>query len=369
MVKNLFATVIFRMKILWLNWRDIKNPEAGGAEIYTHEIAKRLVEKGHSITLFTSEFKGCKKEEEIDGVKIIRSGGKYTVYKRAKNFCKRNSKKYDIIIDEINTRPFLTPKFVDKRKIIALIHQLAKEFWFYETPFPISIIGYYFLEKRWLRRYVDVPTITVSDSTKKDLEDLGFKRIFIVHNGLNVKPLNEVPEKNEKPTIIFVGRMKKAKKPQDVVEAFKIAKKEVRDAELYMVGDGYMRRKLEKKCDAKFFGYVDAKTKNELVKKAWVIAVPGVREGWGQVVTDANALGTPAIGYDIPGLRDSIKHGYNGLLVENNPKALAEAIVRILTDDKLREELSRNAIEWAKRFSWDKSAEEFERVVSSALSD
>ncbi len=42
------------MDILWFNWRDIRNPEAGGAEVYTHEIAKRLAEKGYSITLFTS---------------------------------------------------------------------------------------------------------------------------------------------------------------------------------------------------------------------------------------------------------------------------------------------------------------------------
>ena len=91
--------------------------------------------------------------------------------------------------------------------------------------------------------------------------------------------------------------------------------------------------------------YVDRKTKDELVKKAWVIAVPGVREGWGQVVTDANALGTPAVGYNIPGLRDSIKHGYNGLLVDDNPEALADGMVKILSDDKLREKLSKNAIE------------------------
>ena len=56
-------TIAYRltsMDVLWFNWRDIKNPEAGGAEIYTHEIAKRLAEKGHSVTVFTSEFKGCR---------------------------------------------------------------------------------------------------------------------------------------------------------------------------------------------------------------------------------------------------------------------------------------------------------------------
>ena len=246
--------------------------------------------------------------------------------------------------------------------IMTLIHQLAREFWFYETPFPVNLIGYYILEKRWLKNYVDIPTITVSNSTKEDLENLGFKKI--------VKPVDKIPEKAEKPTIIFVGRMKKAKKPQDVIKAFEIVKKEIKDVQLWMVGDGYLRKRLESKAkDVKFFGYVDKKTKDELVKKAWVIAVPGVREGWGQVVTDANALGTPAVGYNIPGLRDSIKHGYNGLLVDDNPKALADGMVKILSDDKLREKLSRNAIEWAKQFNWDKSAEEFERVIKRISSE
>jgi len=363
-----------RMKILIFNWRDIRNPEAGGAEVFTHEIAKRLVKRGDEVTLFTSKFDNCKKEEFVDGIRIIRAGGKYFVYQKAKEYYKNIFSKegFDVVIDEINTKPFSTPKFVNNgEKIIALIHQLAREFWFYETPFPVNLIGYYILEKRWLKNYANIPTITVSNSTKKNLDDLGFKKIFIVHNGLNIKPLSEVPEKAEKPTIIYVGRMKKAKKPQDVIEAFKIVKKEIRDVQLWMVGDGYLRKKLETKAkDIRFFGYVDKRTKDELVKKAWVIAVPGVREGWGQVVTDANALGTPAVGYNIPGLRDSIKHGYNGLLVEDgNIEALANAVVYLLENDNLREELSRNAIEWAKRFSWDRSAEEFEKVIKNVIGE
>lgn len=353
------------MRILWFNWRDIKNPEAGGAEVYTHEIAKRLVEKGHAVTLFTAEFKGCARVENLDGIRVLRAGGRYTVYAKAKEFYRKNGDAFDVVIDEINTRPFLTPKFAAKEKVVALIHQLAREFWFYETPFPVSIIGYYFLENYWLSHYRELPTITVSESTKRDLEQLGFNRVFIVPNGLDIKPLDNLPQKSERPTVIFLGRMKRAKKPQDVVEAFRLVKKEVKDAMLWMVGDGYLRRRLEGRDKGmRFFGYVDRKTREMLLRRAWLIAVPGVREGWGQVVTQANALATPAVGYDIPGLRDSIRHGYNGLLVDGGDiHAFAEAMVKLLTNDELRVRLSRNAIEWARRFSWDKSAEEFERVI------
>ncbi|MFX0205757.1 MAG: glycosyltransferase family 4 protein [Candidatus Hodarchaeota archaeon] len=344
---------------------DIKNPEAGGAEVFTHEVAKRLVKKGHPITLFVRKFKGAKPRDNIDGIEIIRAGGKYSVYGYAKKYYNKEFRgKVDLVIDEINTKPFMTTKFAEEQ-IIAVIHQLAREYWFYEMPFPISHIGYHFLEDRWLRSYSDVPVVTVSDSTKRDLEDLGFKKIFVVHNGLNVEPLVEVPEKSENPSIVFVGRMKSAKRPRDVVEAFRIVREEFGDAELWMIGDGYLRRRLESEAGPriKFFGYVDNETKDESVRRAWVIAVPGVREGWGQIITDANALGTPAVGNDVPGLRDSIRDGFNGLLVENSPEALADGIMRVLSEDKLRENLSRNAIEWARRFSWEKTAEEFLNVA------
>ena len=233
------------LNILWLNWRDIKNPAAGGAEIYTHEIAKRLVKRGHEVKLLTSKFDGAKDEENVDGVDVIRKGNKYSVYGRAREFYELYGKGFDLVIDEINTRPFHTPRYVKDGKIVALIHQLAKEFWFYETPFPMSLIGYLILERIWLRDYRSIPTVTVSNSTKEDLDKMGFKYVYVVRNGLNVKPIDEPGGKSERPSIVYVGRMKRAKKPQDVMEAFKLVKKEVRDAQLWMIGDGYLREKLE----------------------------------------------------------------------------------------------------------------------------
>jgi len=350
---------------------DIKNPEAGGAEVFTHEIAKRLVKKGHPVTLFVRNFKGAKPRDNIDGIEIIRAGGKYSVYSQAKKYYNREFRgNIDLVIDEINTKPFMTINFAEEQ-VIAVIHQLAREYWFYETTFPMSYIGYHFLEDRWLRSYTDVPVVTVSDSTKGDLENLEFKKIFVVHNGLNVEPVVEVPEKSERPSIVFVGRMKRAKRPGDVVEAFRIVREKIGDAELWMVGDGYLRHMLELEAGShvKFFGYVDSETRDELVRRAWVIAVTGVREGWGQVVSDTNALGTPAVGYDVPGLRDSIRDGFNGLLVESGPEALADGMIRVLSDDGLREDLSRNAIEWARKFNWDKTAEKFEKIIEGLVNE
>ena len=358
------------MKILIFNWRDVKSPAAGGAEVVTHEIAKRLVSQGHKISLFTAAFKAGKKNETIDGVEIIRSGSRYTVYLKAPQYYKKHSGEFDVVIDEINTKPFMTPKFVkDGTPIIALIHQLAREFWFYETPFPINRIGYHILEDRWLKNYTDIPTITVSQSTKNDLLDLGFKDVTIIPEGINFKPLPGIPEKETEPTLIFVGRMGHAKRPDHAMEAFINIKQRIPDAKLWMVGDGAMRKKLEdnKPDGVTFFGYVDGEKKRDLMSRAHAILVPGVREGWGLIVTEANAMGTPAIGYNIHGLRDSIRDGETGLLCDGNPEAMADTAVGLLKDETLRVKLSGNGLAWAGEFDWDRSAVETLRILEEVV--
>ncbi|RLG71489.1 MAG: glycosyltransferase family 1 protein, partial [Thermoprotei archaeon] len=205
------------LRILWMNWKCIKHPEAGGAEIYTHEVAKRLVKMGHEVTLLTSSFPGAKSKEIIDGYTVLRAGNRFTVYIRAREIYEKMFKgKVDVVIDEINTLPFFTVKYV-RENVVALIHQLAREYWFYETPLPLSILGY-FLEPRYLKLYRKYPTITVSNSTKEDLKRLGFENIHVVPPGVSLKPLSSIPAKNKEPTIIFIGRLKKAKRPQHVIK-------------------------------------------------------------------------------------------------------------------------------------------------------
>lgn len=188
----------------------------GGAEVFTHEVLKNWVKSGNEVTLFTSDFKDSMEEEVVDGITIVRRGGRLSVYGMAKKFYSNRFSKegYDVVIDEINTRPFMAPKFVNHgESVVALIHQLAREYWFYETPFPASYFGRYFLEERWLKNYRDVPTVTVSESTKEDLASLGFRKIFVVGEGLNFEPLAKLGEKTTNPVVVYVGRLTRAKRP------------------------------------------------------------------------------------------------------------------------------------------------------------
>jgi glycosyltransferase involved in cell wall biosynthesis len=356
------------MRILWFNWRDILNPEAGGAEVYTHEIMKGLAKRGHEMTLFTSRFKGCQLNENIDGVDVIREGNRYGVYLSAKNYLKTYKHHFDLIIDEINTRPFFVPNFVREEQVIAIIHQLAREFWFYETKFPLNYIGYYYLEKKWLSKYKNTIALALSNSTRIDLEELGFKRVFVVPPGLSITPLSTIKEKESNPTVIFIGRLKKAKLPDHALQAFSIIKREIHDAKMWIIGDGYFRKKLEsfKEKDVTFYGHISNEKKYELLSRAHIILVPAVREGWGLIVTEANAMGTPAIGYDVPGIRDSIRHRQTGItIMEKTPAAMAQHTISLLRDSDRLFKYSRNALEFSRQFSWNNTVSLFEKFLNN----
>ncbi len=356
------------MKILWLSWKDIKHPWAGGAERISFGLMKRLVKSGHELTLFTSTFDGCRALEKIEGVNVVRDGGRYTVYLKAFNYYRKKAKgKFDLIVDEINTIPFFSPLYV-KEKRLALLYQLSRKVWFFEMPFPVSWIGY-FLEPLFLRLYRKDCLVTISSSTRQDLEEAGISNIDLLPVCINFKPLLRPPVKEKKPTLLFVGRLTRGKRPDHAFEAFKLAKKEIPDLQLWIAGSGFFAEKLRNIVHKgfKFFGYLPLKKKAELMQKAHLVLVTSVREGWCLVVTEANARGTPAVGYNIPGLTESIKDGKTGSIVEPDPEAMAKEVVRILKNKKLCKKLSLNALKDSRNYTWDKTEKAFKNILSKTV--
>jgi glycosyltransferase involved in cell wall biosynthesis len=354
------------MRVIWFNWRDMKHPDAGGAEVLTHEVMVRLARMGHSMTLFCPSIPNAPEKEEIDGIEIIRKGGKYTVYNKAKEFYRMNKHHYDFVVDEINAKPFLSSEIVKGRPILALFHQLIKEEWFYETYFPLNYICYYYLEQKWLSEYRNIPTVTVSNSSEQDLKKYGFKRTFVVPMGLSIKPLESVKQKEPVPTVVFIGRLKRHKLPDHAVQAFALIKEEIPDSKMWIIGDGKMRSQLEKMNikDVIFYGHISNELKYELLRKAHLVLMPSVREGWGLVVTESNAMGTPVVAYNVPGLQDSVINKKTGILLDkNSPQDLAQAAISLLSDRDLLQTYSNNALSFSKQFSWDKTASEFDRII------
>lgn len=358
------ATTISRAddaRVLLFNWRDRDHPDAGGAEEFTHQVLERLVERGHQATMITAAFDGCESETEMDGVRVVRSGGPYSVYGQAVRRYRALEEQFDVVVDEINGPAFMTPAYVDE-PIVALVHHVIREAWYTELPRPLASVGN-FLQDWWLKLYRSVPTVTVSTSTRRELEDLGFSDVRIVPEGIDREPVPEVPAKPDRPTFAFLGRMNRSKRPMDTLRAFEHLKTRYPDAHLHMIGDGYMVDRLRDEAgeDVTVHGYVSEERKYELLERSHLLLVTSVREGWGLVVTEANAAGTPAVGYNVKGLRDSIRNGENGLLTAEDPLRLAQRAVTVLETDY--ERYASQAVEVARRHDWEATTDGFERTL------
>jgi glycosyltransferase involved in cell wall biosynthesis len=358
------------MRILILNLRDHTHPRAGGAEIFTHEVAKRWVAHGHAVTLIVSNFAGGAPTEVIDGIRIIRLGNYLTVRSQARTYYRKHLRgNCDVVVDEYTNLPFLAPKFV-RESVVFLVHEVVGAKHLAVLPPGISHLMHYVMEPRWYACYRNVDTVTVSNSTRDELQKFGINKIRVVPQGLGNEPLEKVPPKEDVATFLFVGLLKKANCADECIRAFEIIESEMPEARLWVVGRGAQRKKLEamaKGLNVEFFGYVDDARKVDLMQRAHAMLVPGIREGWGMVITEANACGTPAIAYDIAGYRDAIRDGETGVLTETTPEAMARAAIRFARDTDLQTRLSEGALSWSRQFSWDTTAAAFLNEIEAVV--
>ena len=320
------------MRILVLNWRDLKHPRAGGSEVYSQHLARFWATQGHDVTFFCAASPGLAAREEVDGYQVVRRGNRFMVYREARAFYRESGVgRYDAVLDVINARPFLTPRWRGDSALVALVHHVEGEVWHYEVPLPAALLGRYILEPRWLRAYRDCRVLTVSESSRKELIELGLRNVTVVHEGVDQPIARPLPPKAAVPTWLFVGRLTPNKRPDHAILAHRRLRELLPEANLWVVGDGPMEAELRKLAGpgVEFFGRVDAGVKQDLMASAHAVIGTGVREGWGLTISEAARLGTRAIAYDVVGLRDSVPPA-GGVLVEPSPGALAAAAARLL---------------------------------------
>ncbi|MGZ3744082.1 MAG: glycosyltransferase family 4 protein [Pseudobdellovibrionaceae bacterium] len=360
------------MKILWMTWKDLKHPQAGGAELINEEIAKRLARDGHEIILLVSNFSGGDKEELRDGYKVIRLGNRYTVYWNAYRYYTKNLRGWaDLVIDEMNTIPFFCKFYVRERNIL-LAYQLCREIWFYQMKFPLNLIGY-MLEPIYLWLLRDSHVITESESAKQDMLHYGFatEKISVIPIGIIAKPLESLHgvEKFPRPTLLSLGSIRAMKRTLDQIQAFEIAKKDIPDLQLKIAGnasDSYGKKVLDRITasdyahDIEYLGCVGEAQKTELMQKSHFILVTSVKEGWGLIVTEANSQGTPAVVYDVDGLRDSVRDSETGILSKvNSSKGMADAITRGLQHTERYMHLRKKGWLWSRELTLENCYLEF----------
>lgn len=177
--------------------------------------------------------------------------------------------------------------------------------------------------------------------------------------------------KNSK-IILFVGRLNEQKGVEYLIKAMAIVNKRMKNSKLLIIGEGSYKKKLQKISDSlnpgniEFLGSISQRELADYYNTADALVLPSVTsrigtEGLGLVLLEAMSCGTPVIGTNTGGIPTIIKNNQTGLLVgEKNENELGSAILRILSDDKLKQKLSKNGKIFVKNnYSWDIVARKF----------
>ena len=367
--------------VLLLCWRDTGHPQGGGSETYLQRIGALLAASGVDVTLRTARYPGSTRTEVIDGVRISRGGGHYTVYiwaglamvaSRFRLGPLRRSRP-DVVIDSQNGLPFLA-RLAFGRRVILLVHHCHREQW----PVAGRLLGRFgwFVESRLSPRlHRHNQYVTVSLPSARDLTELGVDadRVAVVRNGLDEAPSSTLTaERSPSPRVVVLSRLVPHKQIEDALDALAALRTRVPNLHLDVVGGGWWHDPLVERAaqlgiaDAvTFHGHVDDATKHEVVQRSWVHLLPSRKEGWGLAVIEAAQHGVPTIGYrDSGGLTDSVVDGVTGILVDDYAE-LVDRLDQLLGDRVLRDELGAKAAARSREFSWPQSAAAMRTVVES----
>lgn len=362
-----------------LNYRDMKHPEAGGAEVYLQEIFDRIAAHGHRVTLLSSRYAGAAREDQIGRMRVVRVSGQATVNVAAAMAAVRLARRerVDIFVESLCKLPFLLPLFTRVPVLPVVLHLfgdavfretnvcLGSYVWLYEKLIPPVYRGL---------RFVALSPSTAADLTRRGVHARGMD---VIPPGLDpqlYRP-NGASSISQPPLIVYVGRLKRYKGLDTVIRAFGRVRAAVPDAQLLVVGKGNDRPRLERLVHAsgltqsiRFAGFVDEHVKIDLLRRAWAVVYPSPREGWGISTIEAAACGTPVVASDADGLRDALNDGTTGFLVPHgDADSWAQRMIQLLTDAELRQRMCVASVQWSRRFDWNVAAEKMLAVVEETV--
>ncbi|WP_043264218.1 glycosyltransferase family 4 protein [Streptomyces sp. CT34] len=347
-------------RIVFLARRDLGNPAAGGSELLVDRIADGLTAYGHDVTLL------CGGPAGERGYRVVSAGGDAAHFLRAPRQLARRVGPCDLLVEVCNGMPYLAPLW-HRGPTLCLVNHVHTDLWGMRYPAPAARLG------RRLEHWALAGThrrnlmVAVSGSTASALHTLGVApdRIRLVHNGV-AEPGPLAPESPE-PLFLAMGRLVEYKRIDLLLRLWERVRP-VTGGRLVIVGDGPERDRLAALAGpaVTFTGRISEQRKHQLLCSAWLLLHPSVVEGWGLVVMEAAARRTPAVGFDIPGLRDSVEDGVTGLLARGE-SAFAAHWCTLALSARRRHALGLAAAQRAARFRWSRTVRSFRAVAAEAV--
>ncbi len=369
--------------VLLLCWRDTGHPQGGGSETYLQRIGAQLAASGVAVTLRTARYPGAARREVVDGVRISRAGGRYSVYVWALlamvaakvGLGPLRRVRPDVVVDTQNGLPFLA-RLVYGRRVAMLVHHCHREQWPVAGP-VFGRLGWFVESRLSPRLHRGNQYVTVSLPSARDLVGLGVanERIALVRNGLDEAPEASLHgPRAANPRVLVLSRLVPHKQIEDALAAVALLRPSIRGLHLDIVGGGWWWQRLVEHAarlgisDAvTFHGHVDDVTKHHVMQQSWVHVLPSRKEGWGLAVIEAAQHAVPTIGYrSSGGLADSVIDGVTGVLVDGRAE-LVDRLQQLLADPVLRDQLGAKAQARSAEFSWRQSADAMRIVLESVL--
>lgn len=358
------------MKILWVAHRDPLNPRAGGAEKIIYEVGKRLSETGYSVTVFSGGWKECKRFEEMAGIKIHRSANSIIAHFALPIFLLKNHFDF-VIVDLGHAVPWISPVLLKQKFVVSFLHLHARS-----LPGQVSLPMAKVLtavEKLYPIIYRGRSFVTISQTSFADLKslDIHTSKIMVVPPGVD-NTLFKPSKKTYHPSIVYYGGLRQYKRPEEAVYILKDLVSEFKGIHLTIVGEGPEKLKLIKLVDefdlshcVTFAGRLTDTELADTVSASWLNIHTSVTEGWGISIIEAAAAGTPTVAYEVSGVSESVKSGFNGLLVPDGDRAaLKNAAITVLNN---YEKWSEQALEVSKMYSWDIAANSWIKIISGSI--
>jgi glycogen(starch) synthase len=351
------------MKILHLIYDHINNPWVGGGGAFrVRELYRRMSDR-HEITVVCGRYPGAEDHSE-EGVRYAFVGSDRNNYvlstfcyaARAARHVKVHAGEYDIVVEDFAPYNPVFSFLWRKDAVIQLHHRegmnLIKRYFLLGLPFALTELSY----PRLFRR-----VICVSEASRKKF---GVTGAAVIPNGIDSDLLKVSP--GDGGYLSFVGRLNIHNKGIDTL----IAAMKLINGELRIAGRGRDRekmiliaRRMGVEGKIRLLDYVMDQEKGEFMGNSALFVLPSRYEGQGIVVLEAAACGKPVIVSDIPELRYAVNAGFGLSFRTGDAKDLAKKINVLLADPPLRREMGMRAKEYARNFTWDKIAAEYEKYL------
>ncbi|WP_456321333.1 glycosyltransferase family 4 protein [Palaeococcus sp. (in: euryarchaeotes)] len=365
-------------------------PKVGGVASHMHNLALKLRESGNEVAIVTNYWTTGKEQElEEKGIELIKIPGMISPLLEINLSFGINSSEelfeYLKDFDVIHSHHAFTPLSLKAAKAGRKMKKA--------TLLTTHSISFAHESKLWkalglsfpiFSHYLKFPhrIIAVSNASKSFIEHFTDTPIRVIPNGVDDKKFHPKWNKErikeeygvEGDVVLYVSRMSYRKGPHILLNAFS----RLKEGTLVMVGSGDILPFLKAQAKflgieerVKFMGYVPSDELPKMFGMADIFVLPSVTaEAFGIVILEAMASGVPVISTDVGGIPEIVGGSRGGLLIPpSNEDALKEAMEKLLTDEKLREELGENgrkAVE--KRYSWDVVARNVEETYECVLS-